>query len=213
METIHDRITRIIIHFADGKNTVLADLIGENEANIRGYRTSVVPKHPFLEKIVSNLDVSAEWLLTGKGSMIKSENMIGYAQRSLNGIPLIPVDAVAGIMSGNSAQVMPYECEYYDVPMFRGADFLIYVKGDSMVPKYLSGDIVACKRLSIDTFFQWNKVYVVDSEQGVIIKRVRPGDDDEHITMVSENTDYPPFTMRRRDIYSIALVMGLVRAE
>ncbi len=129
------------------------------------------------------------------------------------GIPLIPIEAMAGVLSGNSAQVMERECERYNIPMFKGAEFLIRISGDSMQPKYYSGDIVACKRLRLDTFFQWNKVYVVDSEQGVIVKRVRPGHDDKHIIMVSENEAYAPFELPLEKVYSIALVIGVVRAE
>ena len=102
------------------------------------------------------------------------------------GIPLLPVDAVAGVLSGNDMQVMDYDCEYYNIPTFKGAEFLIQISGDSMQPKYYSGDIVACKRLPIDTFFQWNRVYVIGSEQGVIIKRVRKGTDEQPQLSVAE---------------------------
>ncbi|MGN0007939.1 MAG: helix-turn-helix transcriptional regulator, partial [Alistipes sp.] len=60
---------------------------------------------------------------------------------------------------------------------------------------------------------QWNRVYVISSEQGVIIKRVRKGTDMQHITLVSENTDYEPFELPLNKIHSIALVVGIVRAE
>lgn len=132
---------------------------------------------------------------------------------TIKGLPLIPVEAIAGVLSGNSTAVMEYECDRYDIPMFRGADFLIYVSGDSMQPKYFSGDLVACKRLPVDTFFQWNKVYVIDSEQGVIIKRIREGRDNGHVVLVSENPAYAPFELPLEKIYSIALVIGVVRAE
>ncbi len=71
-ETIHGRISQLVDYFGDRKNTVFAKLIGESEANVRGYRDNVVPKHPFLEKIVINLDVSPLWLLTGDGPMLRS---------------------------------------------------------------------------------------------------------------------------------------------
>ncbi len=132
---------------------------------------------------------------------------------AVGGIPLIPIEAMAGVLSGNSTQVLEQECEHYNIPMFKGAEFLIRISGDSMQPKYYSGDIVACKRLPLDTFFQWNRVYVVDSEQGVIIKRVRRGCDDRHIIFVSDNTAYEPFELPLDKIYSIALVVGVVRAE
>ncbi len=212
--TIHERIELLVQEFGGGKNTVLADKIGISEGNIRGYIKGIMPKCDVLGKIATSLDINAEWLLTGRGEMLKSAATAPVAKQvAQGGIPLIPVDAIAGVLSGNSIAVMDYECDRYDIPMFRGAEFLIQVSGDSMQPKYCSGDIVACKRLPIDTFFQWNRVYVVDSEQGVIIKRVRPGHDDKHVIMVSENEAYAPFELPLEKVYSIALVIGVVRAE
>lgn len=161
-------------------------------------------------------DISLNWLIMGIGDMLRSDTdtQIATAEpTTIGGIPLIPIEAMAGVLSGNSAQVMERDCEHYNIPMFKGAEFLIRISGDSMQPKYYSGDIVACKRLPLDTFFQWNRVYVVDSEQGVIIKRVRRGSDDRHIVFVSENTAYEPFELPLDKIYSIALVVGVVRAE
>lgn len=70
-ETIHDRITQLVNRYGDGKNTVFASIIGSNEANVRGYRTSTMPKFDFLEKIARNLDINLDWLLTGRGQMEK----------------------------------------------------------------------------------------------------------------------------------------------
>lgn len=171
----------------------------------------------WLSKIIETYpDINATWLLTGEGTMLQSETDVQVATAeptAVGGIPLIPIEAMAGVLSGNSTQVMERECEHYNIPMFKGAEFLIRISGDSMQPKYYSGDIVACKRLPLDTFFQWNRVYVVDSEQGVIIKRVRRGSDDRHIVFVSDNTAYEPFELPLEKIYSIALVVGVVRAE
>lgn len=163
-------------------------------------------------------DVSIKWLITGCGDMMPSvtdtQTRVATAElTSVGGIPLIPIEAMAGVLSGNSTQIMERECEHYNIPMFKGAEFLIRISGDSMQPKYYSGDIVACKRLPLNTFFQWNRVYVVDSEQGVIIKRVRRGSDDRHIVFVSDNSVYEPFELSLDKIYSIALVVGVVRAE
>lgn len=163
-------------------------------------------------------DINLNWLILGEGDMLRSDadaqiQVAAAEPTAVGGIPLIPIEAMAGVLSGNSTQVMERECEHYNIPMFKGAEFLIRISGDSMQPKYYSGDIVACKRLPLDTFFQWNRVYVVDSEQGVIIKRVRRGSDDRHIVFVSDNTAYEPFELPLEKIYSIALVVGVVRAE
>lgn len=177
-------------------------------------------------------EVNVEWLLTGRGEMLKTNetssdtpadqqpsfsnkdtNKIRIAQENEQGIPLIPFSAMAGALTGEQS-VLEYECERYVVPAFSGADFLMPVKGNSMAPTYASGDIVACQRVPMtDIFFQWNKAYILDTNQGAIIKRVKPGSDSEHVLLVSDNTDYNPFELQRKDIYAVALVIGLIRLE
>ena len=162
-------------------------------------------------------EINIEWLIVGNGSMLKSnvENLpiaIKQPDSSLDGIPLIPIEAMAGFGQGDT-QVMEYECEKYIIPAFREAEFLIQVKGSSMYPKYSSGDIVACKKLTLDTFFQWNKVYVLDTEQGALIKRIKKSDKEDHILLFSENPKYDPFDLHRSHINSIALVVGVIRLE
>lgn len=162
---------------------------------------------------------STDWLLTGNGEMLRSttskDNTIAIAHPvTQGGIPLIPVNAMAGFVTGDSASILEYECEHYVVPMFKEADFLIPVKGSSMIPKYNSGDLVACKRLPLsDIFFQWNHVYVLDTEQGALIKRICRADDNEHILCVSDNAKYEPFKLHLNQIHAIALVVGVIRLE
>jgi phage repressor protein C with HTH and peptisase S24 domain len=137
------------------------------------------------------------------------------ARRQLDngGIPLISVNAVAGFGKGE-CQVMEYECERYVVPMFKEADFLIPVKGSSMIPKYNSGDVVACKSIPLDDiFFQWNKVYVLDTIQGALVKRIKKGSDAEHISIVSDNLQYEPFELHKSQVYAVAIVVGVIRLE
>lgn len=167
-------------------------------------------------------DVNIEWLITGKGDMLKNDN--AGCQRQIEpahhipeniqeGIPLIPLSAMAGAFTGDTS-VMEYECERYVIPAFKGADFLIQVKGDSMQPTYYSGDLVACQRVPLnDLFFQWNKTYVLDTAQGPLIKRIMPGSDSSHVLIVSDNDSYPPFELSKSQFHGVALVRGLVRLE
>lgn len=219
-ETIFDRISTIVEKFGNGKNTVFASLIGVSEANVRNYKNGVMPKADFLEKIARSFDININWLLTGEGNMLRTESEkeenIPVAHPSdspMEGIPLIPISAMAGAFTGEQT-VLEYECERFVVPTFKGAEFLISVKGSSMYPKYNSGDIVACKRLPMDDiFFQWNKVYVLDTDQGPLIKRVKPGSDKEHVLIVSDNERYEPFELPLNRIYHVALVIGVIRLE
>ena len=82
-----------------------------------------------------------------------------------------------------------------------------------MYSKYNSGDIVACKHLPLDTFFQWNKVYVLDTEQGVLIKRICKAQSEDSVTIVSDNKSYDYFEFHKSHIRPIDIVMGVIRLE
>ena len=160
-------------------------------------------------------EVSPEWLLTGQGEMLRADSLPTASPATVpsEGSPLIPIEAMAGFGTGE-VQVLEYECDRYVVPAFKDAEFLIQVKGSSMIPKYNSGDIVACKKLPMDRlFFQWNKVYVLDTDQGALIKRVKAGSDDDHLLIVSDNQNYEPFELHKNYINSVAIVIGVIRLE
>lgn len=170
-----------------------------------------------IEKFYSTYpDINPEWLLTGEGEMLKEKSNLPIAVKTYSpdmGIPLIPTEAMGGIASGE-VSILELDCERYVIPMFKDADFLIPVKGSSMIPKYNSGDVVACKKVPMqDIFFQWNKVYVLDTNQGAIIKRVAKSEQEGCIKIVSENPNYEPFDLHLSQIYSIAIVIGVVRQE
>lgn len=162
--------------------------------------------------------VNIEWLITGKGDAYTSiqPDKLPTATQTYNlqeGIPLIPLEAMAGHLTAEQTILM-YECDRYIVPMFKGADYLIPIKGTSMTPRYNSGDVVACQRVPLgDLFFQWNKVYVIDTNQGPLIKRIKPGSDKEHIKFVSDNTEFDPFELPISAINGVALVIGVIRLE
>lgn len=169
----------------------------------------------WISKIVENYTLySPDWLLTGSGEMIRAghqPNMIPATPET--GIPLIPVDAMAGWLTGE-VQFSPDDIAYYNLPNFRGADFIIRVKNDSMEPRYYGGDLVVCKKLYLsDLFFQWGKVYVLDTSQGALIKRIEKGESNDTITLVSENERYAPFELHRSYIHNVSLVLGIIREE
>ena len=194
-------------------NVSISELAGETKSEKNtikkndGKNDGENDEKPKVQKTPSNEEIE-------KGVPVFYTEDYSYKE-SYTGIPLIPIDAMAGFGEGD-IQVMDYETSMYKVPEFEElrTDFMIRVKGSSMYPKYSSGDTVACKKLNIsDIFFQWNKVYVLSTEQGAIIKRVKKGSDDEHILLVSENPNYEPFELHLSQIYAIAIVIGVIRME
>lgn len=218
-ENFIERLQEYMTHkgINDNQMTVAADLsvglLGKLKKNGKGMNSANI------EKILQHYtDLSPEWLMTGRGEMLigEEQNRIPAAHPTSNpkeGIPLIPLNAMAGALTSDQT-ILEYDCERYVVPAFKGADFLIPVKGSSMYPKYSSGDIVACQRVPMSNlFFQWNKVYVIDTDQGLLIKRIKPGHDKNHVLIVSDNEKYDPFELPCTSIYAVALVIGVIRLE
>lgn len=93
-------------------------------------------------------DVSADWLISGK----EAPKM----DAKVPGIPLLPFGALAGYLGGNNGlQSFTGETVYF--PDFSGADYAIRVEGDSMLPRYNNGDVLAIRVLNEPTFFQWGE--------------------------------------------------------
>ena len=173
--------------------------------------------------------LSINWLLTGEGEMLlsssdKHEGTTKELQRNYEettdlskaGIPLIPVDAVAGFNGIDSPSIHIDDCQRYLVPEFKqlNAEFMIRVSGSSMYPKYSSGDILACRKLTSYNFIQWGKIYVIDSEQGAMVKRLFPCDEQpDCVTCKSDNPNYPPFKLPTTEIRSLSIVLGSIRFE
>lgn len=139
------------------------------------------------------------------------------SETNTKGSPLIPIEAVAGFGTGDNAGIKYEDCDHYIIPEFdaRGMDFLIRVSGSSMYPKYSNGDVLACKKIHEITFFQWGKIYVIDSNQGALVKRLfEDKDNTENVICVSDNKEnYPPFPLPKEEIRSLSIVLGVVRME
>ena len=173
--------------------------------------------------------INIEWLMTGDGEMYKTttkdfakmqeknDNFSIFNQIGNKGIPLIPIEAVAGLPTIDNIGVSFADCKRYVIPEFegKGVDYMIRVSGSSMYPKYSNGDILACKYIENVLFLQWGKIYVIDSSQGALVKRVFQDETNpDNLILVSDNKEnYPPFTFPKSDIRSLSIVVGVIRLE
>ena len=188
----------------------------------------------WLEAIVENYpQYSAQWLLTGTGDMLKSNRITRATpgdqmpvvsrkdtdNSTINQIddadilstrPRIPMDAAAGSLSIALNGVTASECERLPViPTFPKYDFTITARGDSMMPDFISGDELACTFVQESRFIQWGRPHVLDTAQGVVLKRIF--DQAVSILCRSINPAYPDFEIPKSEIYHMALVVGLIR--
>ena len=146
-------------------------------------------------------DMDMREILTGKkGSATAAEGA--------KFLPLVPFDAIAGRLAENYADGYAENIVVADSAV-RGADFAIRVDGDSMTPRYQSGELLLVRKID-PSFFQWGKVYVLATRQGCVVKRLYPArDDDNAVTCHSDNSEnYPDYTVPKEDITGIGIVVG-----
>ena len=211
---IQDRLQTAIDAICGGNRSEFCRRIGRDVSSLKdiigGKRSA--PGYALLYAILSSdLGISPKWLMAGEGPMLNEQH---HPAPSSHSLPLIPLEAFAGpgLPSYDDQRIE----DFYTVTEFKESDFLIRVKGDSMTPKYSGGDLVACKKIPMDSayFLQLGRVYVIGTRsQGIMIKRVRPADDPAWITCVSDNPSYAPFDVPKEDIVSIALVNGAITLD
>lgn len=170
--------------------------------------------------------ISLEWIMLGEGNIFTQEQrslpqlpstaeINNKVVNSQHALPLLPMSAVAGWNGWDVAGVNFDECEKIYVPHFceLGAEFIIRITGNSMLPTLASGDMIACRKIRDTQYIQWGKIHLIDSEQGPMVKRIHPSDNHQTISCHSDNESYPPFNLPKSEIRSLSLVVGIIRME
>ena len=126
-------------------------------------------------------------------------------------ILVIPYGARGGTIGDFVDGVREYDCEKVISPV-KGADFAMEVTGDSMSPDFPSGSRILIKKIDETAFIAWNEVYVLDTPNGAVIKRIRRTEDPAVVECVSINPAYQPYRVERdfiRGWYRVLMVMSL----
>lgn len=156
-------------------------------------------------------DLNTDWLLTGEGEMLKTENVLPSVTRRGKVIRFWEnIEATGGgIMSfddtldGNYSEMI--------LPDFTDCTDAIRLVGDSMYPRYKSGQILVFKEWR-ESFVEFGQVYLIITRTGYrMVKYLQPAPDDGKLTCVSENREqYPPFPIEIESIYRLYLVKGTI---
>lgn len=218
----------LISHFTNGNKAQFAKHLGVSPQTISAW----IARNTFDSELIyaKCRYIDPSWLLTGQGNMLTSTESIQQNVESkheaipimkgmpsdIKPIPLVTEHAAAGF--GNECFTIEDDDvkDYYVIPKFRfnHVDFMIEVSGLSMYPHFKSGDVIACTILHEAKYIQWNRCHVIATrEQGILVKRIMPSENEECFKIVSDNKDFPPFDLPKEEITGIALVVGCVSLE
>lgn len=167
-----------------------AFVIGMPERTINTYiKTGRTPSLEVIDAILRTFpDISAEWLIRGEGSMLKSEYNEDKPKISYTtGVPYYNVDFIGGFdIVLNDQTVKP---DYLiDFRMYNTADCWCNVTGHSMEPEISQGDIIALKELhDWKTYIPSGEIYAIVTTEHRTIKRVSPGKHEGYILLTPSN--------------------------
>lgn len=156
----------------------------------------------FLTKVANAFPdvLNRDYLLNGVGEVGK-----------VNGIPHIPFDVAAGATNVALGSASLADCELRPVnPLFSSYDFTIEVSGDSMSPYIQHGDILACKRVGLNTvIIRSSHCFVIDTPEGAVVKHLKV--DGDFLVCSSINPSFAPFRLPIHDDMRFAMVVGITR--
>lgn len=208
--SVKERLIKFLSHEGIGQKR-FAESIGMSSGYVNAIRKSIQPDT--IHKIAMQYpSLNTGWLLTGEGEMLRgnsTEEVKEDGEKSedeISLVPLLPIAAQGGSLNDFVVSVKENDCERVVSPI-RGADFAMPVAGDSMAPEYPAGSQIFIKKINERAFIDWGKVYVLDTCNGSVIKRVFPADDPGKVKCVSINPDYPPFEVAYEDIYGMYRVL------
>ena len=126
-------------------------------------------------------------------------------------VPLLPIFAQAGHLTGWSEGVEEAKCERVISPV-KDIDMAVHVYGESMYPDIPNGSVVYVRRVS-GRIIDWGRAYILDTVDGPVLKYLTPGADEEHIRCQSANHDpkFAPFDVPKEDILGMYKVVMCMR--
>ena len=199
----------------DNQMTVAAGLsnglLGKAKNSSKGLNSTSIEKILFAYP-----DLSAEWLLTGRGEMLKSAALHKETVReplvSLNpavGVPYYDVDFLGGFaLTANDQTTVP--ANNIVIQGFERATCWCNVTGHSMEPRINHGDIIALRECRLDRV-QYGEIYaVVLTNDMRTIKTLRKSANPAMMRYIPINPEYDEQEFPMADVIHIFEVIGSI---
>lgn len=225
-------VEKLVDYFSNGNKAAFAKQLGVSPQTVHSW----IARNTFDSELVfAKCDgLSADWLLTGEGPMLRSEDGIRFEETiqrapvrlhrisgksrdtvvSEQSVPLYGVEATAGIMA--QGDMSDYIIDHISIPHMPKVDGALVVTGDSMFPIIKSGDIVLYKVFQDFRHIIYGQMYLVsvimEGDTLVLVKYVYKVEGaDDFILLVSENKHHEPFKVPLSSVRSLALIKGSIR--
>ncbi len=175
-------------------------------------------------------DLDADWLITGKGNMLKAGastlavlppakgkasppvRAVQHALELTGNIIVLDSKAAAGLFKHHGQVEYPSSQPRMRLPGMDGNGFFaIQVQGDSMEPTVMEGDWLVIREQHDRDQVHNGRLYVIVTKGGAVAKRLRRSLGGESFVCESDNPAHKPYTIGADDSPIVYDVLGLVR--
>lgn len=205
-----DIVERLKIGLGLSSDNALADALGISKTTLSNWKSR---NSLDFSLVFSNCEqLSADWLLTGEGDMLKSKEtlepspIVSYNPKV--GQPYYDVDFLGGFSEVYNSQVSLPDHNII-VPGFDRANLWCNVTGHSMEPQISHGDIIALRPCTINDI-QYGEMYAVVLDTIRTIKILRRGSSPKYLRYVPINPNFDEQEFAVSRIINVFEVIGSI---
>lgn len=170
------------------------------------------------EELIKHYHINEKWLATGTGSMFSKIVMQQQQPPSFvdvsDGVPFYNI--TPSDMSAGEFNLLREKPEYYvNFRPFNDCDAYLPIYGDSMYPKYASGEIIAVREVFNKEIIQWGEAYLIIADEYAnnitTVKLLFEHHTEDKIVLRASNPNYKGDTiLERTAIKKLYLVKGKI---
>ncbi|MBR4936607.1 MAG: helix-turn-helix domain-containing protein [Bacteroidaceae bacterium] len=213
--TKKERLLRLIEYYTNGVQRLFAVFLGVEAQNVSAW----LRRGNFdIDLIYTKCsDISADWLLSGKGEMLKKNPTVYAEAVEVDNPPIVPttlsrkpgVDILAEVLnSTDGMEICPVQVEGMSI------SFWHRVRNDSLEPEFHKDD-----KLALLAYPEGEEdpvpglLYGINTwSNGMLIRRLYPdGDTDGYIGRAYNREEYPDIKIPKKNICRIYRVLMQVR--
>ena len=198
-------------------NTEFKSLIGDIKYKYALTQAQIAERlgitRPYISEIINGRAPFSDALREKIEETFPLDKMLEEKSKEPNTVPMLPIFAQAGSLTGWSEGIEEAKCERVISPV-KDIDMAVHIYGESMYPDIPNGSVVYVRRVS-GRIIDWGRAYILDTVDGPVLKYLTPGADDEHIRCQSANHDpkFAPFEVLKEDIlgmYKVVMCMKMM---
>jgi len=168
--------------------------------------------------IIKVYKINMDWLISGLGSKFLADEIDAEVFRKdtaiNNGVPFFSVNL--SDLSFHEFNLLRETPEYYvNFRPFNDCDAYLPVYGDSMYPKYASGEIIAVREIMNQEVIQWGEAYLIITDESanniITVKLLFEHHSENRIILRASNPNYKGDTiLERHAIKKLFIVKGKI---